>query len=62
MSDKKRQHTIDEYKVSCKLKFLAVAIAGLHSLGCVPSVDECHGAELLLFEIAREINPEGDEE
>jgi len=41
---------------------LAVAIAGLHSLGCVPSVDECHGAELLLFEIAREINPEGDEE
>ena len=52
----------DTYKIFCKLKFLAIALDGLHTLDRAPNADECYGAQLLLDKIAYEVAPEQRDE
>ena len=48
---------LDEYDVYCKLKALAVLLSSLHNYGLSLSSNECYGIELLLNNIADEIDP-----
>ena len=53
----KKNNGFDEFKIHCKLMALATLLGNLHNNDFTLTANESYGIEILLTEIANEIDP-----